>query len=344
MQTEITAKLVALLDAAHEKDTFDGVALVSRGDTILCKKAWGFADRERKIKHDVHRPFPLCSITKQFTALLVMQEVARKTLRLEGAVADILPDFGAGDARRKQITVQHLLSHLSGLPNTDAVPDFYQNPDKRIADDPAFVVRTYLSGDLLSEPGAAFSYNNGDTMVLAALLQKVTGKPFADLLSERITKPLHLTRTSLVSEKAPRQVTGYAKTEKGWEAGTPVRLQNFGAAGAMQSTVEDMHHWNRALFTDRLLPRPIRDVMWTSDKKHGYVACGSWVYAYLPFGGKTPTLVERQGEIYGIFTQNLLVPDEAVAITLLTNGGDAATLSAYSGQGITCDLLRVVLG
>lgn len=340
-----TRELNALLDAAHAKGTFDGVALVARGDTVLCRRALGLADREAKTPHALDRAFPIASITKQFTALLVMQEVAGGNLHLDAPVADFLTDFGDGAAmspQRAQITIKHLLTHQSGLPNPDDVSGFYQNPNRRIGADPVYVVRTFLSGDLLFAPGSQFSYNNGDYFVLAQLLQMVTGMAFPDLLNKRILQPLQMKQTSLVSGPTPRRTPAYEKTGTEYAPEPLVRLQNFGAAGAMQSTAGDMFLWNRALLTNRLLPAPFRDLMWTPDKERGYVACGSWVYGYLPFGKKTPTMVERQGGIGGIFAQNLLVPEDDISITLLSNIGEAAHLAAYTGQGLTCDLLRVL--
>ncbi len=332
----------ALLADAHAKGEFDGVALVGQGDTVLYRGALGLADRKKEIPHALDRPFPICSITKQFTALLVMQQVALQTLELDKTVVSYLPDFDQCDTLRARITIRHLLTHQSGLRNLDAIPGFYQNTNRRIGADPAYVVNNFLCGGLTFAPGSEFSYNNGDYFVLAHLLQKITGTAFNQLLTQQIWEPLGMQRTSLVSGPTPRRVPGYEKVGADFVPEPSVRLQNFGASGAMQSTVDDLFLWNRALLTDKLLPRAFRNVMWTPDASRGYVACGSWVYAYLPFGGKTPTLVERQGGIGGIFAQNLLVPEDEICVTLLTNGGDAAQLAAYTGQGLTCDILRAV--
>ena len=337
----IGQKIEAIVQSYHEKGAFDGVVLAAKGSAPLYRGAVGWANRQARIAHRLDAPFPLCSITKQFTALLAMQEVAAGRLKLDGTVADTLPDFRKATGAR--VTTRQLLMHTSGLPNTDDMPDFYTKADARLAD-PTYVVRTYLQGDLVAEPGATFHYNNADYLVLAAMLQQITGKTYPVLLRERILQPLGMTHSGLLTPGGkPTEIVGYDVAANGKDAkpDDAYRLPNYGAAGAMYSTVDDMLRWDRGLLTDRLLPRAFRDVMFTGDPKKGYVAFGSWVYAYLPFGGKTPTLIERQGGIGALKGQNLLAPEDDLQVVLLSNI-DAADLAAYSGKGIACDILRVL--
>lgn len=341
--------LEAVVQASHMAGHFDGVVLVARNGKTLYGAGVGLADREKQTPNTLDTPFPICSITKQFTALLVMQLVQAGKVRLAGVITDYLPDFRADTGGK--ITVKDLLTHTSGLPSPDdvlpekdGVPGFYRQTDPKFAD-ASSVVKTYLQGDLKAAPGEKFNYNNGDYLVLQAILEKITGKSYARLLKERVTEPLGMTHTGLIGRNlyAPGQAVGYVR-----EGGKLVRepyfhLATFGAAGAMYSTARDMLRWDGALDRDTLLSKPYRETMFTADRSLGYVGLGSWIYlGALARVAKKPLLVERQGEIGGFRTLNLRAPEEGVSIIILGNT-DAADLSAtYMQKGLGYDLLRVL--
>ena len=130
--TAISEKIGMLVLTNYVLDKFEGVVLAARNGTVIYQGAVGLADRGRKTPHALEAPFPICSITKQFTALLIMQQVAAGKLRLDGTISDSLPDFPKNTG--SQITLKHLLTHTSGLPNTDDIPDFYTAPDPRHTD------------------------------------------------------------------------------------------------------------------------------------------------------------------------------------------------------------------
>lgn len=339
--------LEAVVRASHQAGRFDGVVLVARNGKTLYGAGMGLADREKQAPNTLDTPFPICSITKQFTALLVMQLVQAGKVRLAGVVTDYLPDFRADTGGK--ITVKDLLTHTSGLPSPDdalpekdGVPGFYSQTDPKFAD-AGYVVKTHLQGDLKTRPGEKFHYNNGDYLVLQAILEKATGKSYARLLQERVLGPLGMTHTGLIGRDlyAPGQAVGYVQ-----EGGKLVRepyfhLATFGAAGAMYSTARDMLRWDDALDRDTLLSKPYREIMFTADKSLGYVGLGSWIYRGALAGvAKKPLLVERQGDIGGFRTLNLRAPEEGVSIIILGNT-DAADLSAtYMQKGLGYDLLK----
>ena len=333
-----TAKIGAIVEQYHAKGLFEGIALVADSGSVIYRGAVGQADRSRSIPHSPEAPFPICSLTKQFTALLVMQQVAAGRLKWDGVLTDFLPDFKGETSKR--ITLKHLLSHTSGLPNTDDLPGFYETKDARQSD-LTFLVRTFLSGKPLTAPGEKFRYNNGDYLLLSVLLEKMTGKPYSTLLHEQILRPLGMSRSGLISPKSPNRVLSYDTATGSAVSNTAYRLENYGAAGGMYASGDDLLRWDRALLSDRLLPRKFRDLMWTSDPAKGYVACGSWVYGYQKYGNKMPVFVERQGGIGALHAQNLLVPDDGYRLILLSNL-DTCDLAAYSGHGIACDILRVL--
>ena len=345
-ETGKAAKIATLIAQHHKDGKFDGVALAMAGGTAVYRGAVGLATRGPKIPHTVDAPLPICSLTKQFTALLVMQQAADGVLSLNAPVAEKLPGLKKSGAL-SHITARHLLTHTSGLPNLDDVSGFYQDRDPRCAD-PAHVLRTVaMSAPLSSPPGEKFRYNNLDYIVLAALLGEVSGKPYPVLLRDRILQPLGMKKTGMFlpgkeSSLNRSRAIGYDAPGDDPKPSAPIyRLENYGAAGALYATVDDLGRWDRALLTDRLLPRRLRDAMWTGDPTKGYVAMGSWVYSYLSYGKKMPTLVERMGATGAHRAQNLLAPDDGFAVVLLSNLGKA-DFAGYAGRGLACDILRVL--
>ena len=328
----------------HARGRFDGVVLVLRRDRVVYEGGFGLADRGRGLPNTPRTPYRICSITKQFTSLLVMQMVQAGRLKLGVVVTDYLPEFSRGTGGK--ITLKDLLNHTSGLPQPDAVfPGFYQKTDPRLAS-AAYVTRAYRSVPLLSPPGVKFSYNNADYLVLQTILERVSGQSYARLLKDRILRPLGMQHTGLLTrDDLPRnQARGYVQ-EKGHLVAEPYfHLANFGAAGAIYSTAEDLRRWDRALDTDRLLSRPFREIMFTADRKLGYVALGSWVYPGSLPGGVKPLLVERDGEIGAFNTLNLRAPDDGYDVILLSNTDTADFGQVYMRKGMPYDILKALYG
>ncbi len=342
--------LNALVSGYHERGAFDGVVLVARRGTTLYEAGFGLANRERQQANWPATPYPLCSITKQFTALLVMQEVARGHLRLDETVAAALP--GAHEDIRRQITVQNLLTHTSGLVNLDDVlppqgdvPGFYASRNPRLTD-AAYVTQTYALRSLAGKPGAKFSYNNADYIVLAAILEHVTGQSYGTLLASRILKPLGMTHSGLLQHpvSSPQEARGYAQTPgKTLQAEPAYQRQNFGAAGAMYGTVDDLLRWDNALDADRLLPAKWREVMFSPVPTLGYEALGSWVYpAPLPGLVKPPMLVERDGAIGAFQLLSLRAPAEGVSIIIFANTDASDLGQIYARKGLAYDILSLL--
>jgi CubicO group peptidase (beta-lactamase class C family) len=184
----------------NAKGDFEGVVLVAKGGKVIHKQAVGLANREWKIPHRLDTRFRICSITKQFTAVLVMQLVEAGKLNLDTPVSEYLPDF------RKElggkITLRNLLSSSSGLPTFDDLA-FWQKDDEQLAS-ASFTAKNYIgssSSGLSFEPGAKFNYNNADFILVGAILEQISGKSFEQLLQEKILQPLGMKRTGILKQK-----------------------------------------------------------------------------------------------------------------------------------------------
>ena len=307
----ITERYAAAID-------FSGAVLVAKNGRVLYSAGFGSANREWAVPNTADTRFRICSITKSFTAVLVLQLVQSGKLALDRTVASLLPDYPA--AVGEKITVHDLLVHRSGLP----VP-----PDAAYALplSSAEFIRRYASGPLAAAPGTAFAYNNADYILLGAIIEKITGRTYAEVLREKILLPAGLTETALLTEEAivPHLAAGYPldDTRPGQlQRDPPYAITNFGPAGALTSTVNDLLRYDDALYTDKLLDARHREILFTADgRAENYVAYGHWVFDR-PVGAlKSVRMIERRGNIYGFAGVFLRCPNEHRTIIILANTG-----------------------
>jgi len=332
------AAIQEMLNNAYAKGEFSGVVLAANNDRIIYKGAVGQANRQWNVINEISTKFRICSVTKQFTAMLVMQLVEAGKINLDSTVADYLPEFRKETASK--IKIRGLLLSASGLP---VLPDeFYVSEDAKMAD-ANFVVNKYLQGDLLFESGAKFNYNNGDFIILGAIIEKVSGKSYEANLREKIVRPLGMKNTGLLKNEniIENLANGYSFEDGKFFNESFVQIQNFGAAGAMYSTAEDLLLWDKALMSNKLLSKKFTDEMFTSSPQLGFVALGSWRYK-LKLGGAEKTIVERQGYINGFCALNLIVPEDKLALIFLSNTETQTLFQTYASQGLSFEVLKSV--
>lgn len=332
----------------------EGVVLLAQGGKTLYRKAFGVAERSWGQPHRPETAFRICSVTKQFTAVLVLQEVERGRLSLDASVRRYLPAFRT-DAGG-EITVRQLLTHSSGLPNTDTLAGFYDDPKTATLTARELVQRS-LRGALEFAPGERFSYNNGDYLVLEAVLESVTGQTFAALLTERILSPLGMRRSGLLAPGAivPHLAVGYLKEPgKPHRAEPPIRFESWRASGGMYATADDLLAFDNALLgvgrvtgggRVALLGDELRRAFFTPDPKLGFVGLSSFPYTLeLGVTRRKVTVVERRGEIGAHRMLNLLLPEEKIALMVLSNTDSVELDGLWEGKGLGAELLRAHAG
>lgn len=335
---------VAVIDSAHSRGEFDGVVVISKHGTVLLSEARGPADREKKVLASPQTVFRLASVTKQLTALLVMQQVEAGRITLDDRAGKIMPSLPDSAGR---VTVRQLLQHVSGLANPsdgpeDAVPPFYLRADAHAGDSTA-TAKGFCSANPKREPGGKFEYNNCDYIVLGALLETLSGKTYGELVSQQVIKPLGLKSWGLFTGNA----TDASGIAKGYQANGAVDLpQNpatYGAAGGLFGNALDLAKWDEALLHHKLLGAAATDIMFHADPKLYGEALGSWEYN-LP-GSKPPVrIVERQGDMGSTLLLNLLFPGEDGSIVIIANTEKADLFNTYSSKGLGFALASAVFG
>ncbi len=250
-QDDTVAQIDALVAAYHDAHLFSGTVLVARSGSVIYQKGFGHADMEWEVPNTPDTRFRIGSVTKQFTAVLILQLVEEGRLSLDDPITTVLPDYPApqGD----QVTIHHLLTHTSGIPSYTGLPDF-QEKYMREPYEPAALVEVFSGMDLEFEPGSEWRYNNSGYFLLGVVIEALTGQPYDQVVRTRILEPAGLDDTGYdhFSDIIERRAAGYVRTPTGFANAPYLDTSIPYAAGMMYSTIEDLYAWDRYSYTDQL--------------------------------------------------------------------------------------------
>jgi CubicO group peptidase (beta-lactamase class C family) len=295
------------------------VVLVARDSEVLYERALGAADDRDERPLDVDTAFYLASVSKQFTALGALILVDEGKLSYDDELTGFFPEL----AFAKGVTIQHLLTHTSGVPDhyklLDAAPDGLTNEQ---------VVELLASqGELDFEPGTAYSYSNGAYVLLSLIVGQAAEQPFADFMAERVFEPLGMGRTLVYDEREPdvgARAVGFAADG----SLDDYTLYTTGAGG-MYSTVGDLALWDAALRDGRLVKAETLGRAYTpvrladgSIRPYGF----GWQLAQTPDG----RVVHHGGGMAGFRTSIVRNIDNGTTLILLTNHGADAMIGAIT--------------
>ena len=317
VQAEILAKGVPGVSVA-----------VMRDGKMLLERAWGVSDVATGAKADASTTYQIASASKQFTAALVLKQVDRGRISLTDSIgkhlAGLKPEFNA-------ITVEQLLNHTSGLPGD------YRNPARSKEDlsvDELFAMAAATS--LANEPGTRFVYSNTGYFLLAVLVERLYGRPFAAALQDEIAKPLGLTLARCGVRK-PGESVGYRLMPDGKVVPPPgLHHSQLLGAGGICATAGDLVKWTHALHTGRVLAPATYAAMTTprgvaAQNNYGlgqYVRPAPWGGKVITHGGQSQTGHTSELQWY---------VDGSIAYAMLYN-------SAPRTPGISDLVPRIVLG
>ncbi|MFC1724616.1 serine hydrolase [candidate division KSB1 bacterium] len=256
-ENEKSGKIDDLISTYHEYGLFNGVVLAAEGGKIILKKGYGLANREWDMPHSPDTKFRIASITKPFTALLIMQLVEKGKIDLNGKITDYLPYYRKDTGEK--VTIHHLLSHSSGIPDYLRIPGFWQNQLLLRFSRRDFIDQ-FCTGDLEFEPGTKYKYSNSGYYILGMIIENVTKQPLEAVLNENILSPLKMNNTGLETNRKmlKKRAIGYTKSGFDYINVPYLNIENIYASGQMYSTVEDLYLLDQALYSDKLLSEEYR--------------------------------------------------------------------------------------
>ena len=299
-----------LVTAYVKEYKFNGTVLVINKGKVVFSKGYGHKNVKDSTYNDVNPIYQLGSVTKQFTSAIILQLQEQKKLSVQDKLSKYYPDYPQGD----KITIENLLTHTSGIYNYTNSREFMTTGATKPSTEEKMVA-LFKDKPLDFEPGSKWSYSNSGYSLLGYIIQKVTGKPYEQVVREQIFNPLHMTHsgfdfTHLESKDKAQGYTNYTEPVK-----VPASIVDSSvsfAAGAIYSTVNDLWEWHKGLMTNKVLKAASQDKAYTPLKNHyGY----GWGIDSL-FGKR---IISHGGGIFGFNTNIARITSDDVCVVILAN-------------------------
>lgn len=247
------------IDSFLNKEGFQGSVLISKEGKILFSKGYGFANAEHQIPNAPHTVFRIGSITKLFTAVVILQLQEKGLLKVSDPVIKYIPDYPHGD----QITIHHLLSHTSGIPSITRLPNLLEI--QRQATTPLQALVHFKDLPLKFVPGTDCESSDSNYIILGAIIENITHQPYEEYLKMNIFHPLDMTATYYEYNHSviPHRASGY-QNRKGKLYHAPfIDMSLPHAAGALSSTTVDLYKFDQALRENSFLSNEMRHSLFT---------------------------------------------------------------------------------
>lgn len=299
----------SVLTYYHSRGLFNGTALVKHKGKVILHKGYGYADKESKIKNDTATVFRIGSIAKTFTSRLIWQLKQEGLLNYADSIQRFIPWYP-----HHGITIHHLLTHSSGIPNYMSQGNFLDSIQHPFTIEQ--LIRHFGLEKPAFPPGSEFQYSNTGYTLLALIAEKASGKNFDVLFEEKITKPLHLGHTYFARQNNPSQAKGYL----GEMVEPYYFIGNTAGAGAISSTASDLLKWDQA-HKDALVQEVFTPRTWYHDwgSFYGY----GWNIDKFQFRASKKHIIHYHGGTdFGFKSMLARQPDKDNLVVLLNNTGE----------------------
>ncbi len=305
--------------AYNGKDSVPGIAvLVAKDGRIIYQKGFGNANIERKLKVNTDTKFRIGSITKQFTAAAILRLQEQGKINIADKLSTYIPDFPRGN----EVTIQHLLTHTSGMHSYTDRSDFGDKITLPVDD--SVLLKLIESEPFDFNPGDKFSYCNSGYYILGYIVSKISGKPYGEYLSDEFFKPLGMKNSGVYNnaKRPENEAVGYR-----YENGKAFKANDWdmtwaGGAGAIYSTVEDLFIWNEAIFNGKVLNQNSMKMAFTPAKSNSGQEL-SYGFGWFINDYRGLKFISHSGGLDGFLSYLVRQPDEKLTVAVLTNSTPA---------------------
>ena len=312
---DVAAFAARTLDANCDKASPGMAVLLARGDEVLYRGACGSANLELGVPLSADQVFRIGSVTKQFAAAAALKLAEAGKLSLDDPLTKFVPGYPGGD----KVSVRMLLNHTSGIRSYTDVPGVMDGPQIKLDLTTAALIDSFKAEKPDFAPGEGWHYNNSGYVLLGAVIEAASGKPWHVYMDEAFFKPLGMRHTRYGNQHdrmIPGHVDGYSRKDDAWARAGYLSMTQPHAAGALVSTVDDLLKWNRALHEGKLLQDASYRAMITP--------VGKAVDSNYGFGISTGTLrgvpqLQHGGGIHGFSSYLLYIPGSDVSAAVLYN-------------------------
>jgi D-alanyl-D-alanine carboxypeptidase len=311
----LAEKIDAVMSEVYKPGQPGAAVIVRKNGQTLFRKGYGLADLELKVPVEPDMVFRLGSITKQFTAVAVLMLAQEGKLGLQDEITKFLPDY---PVQGRTITVEHLLTHTSGIQSYTDMPEWLplMRKDMTLTE----LIDLFKSKPMPFEPGEGWAYNNSGYILLGAIIEKVSGKTYEAFLDERVFKPLGMKGSYYGSAERiiPRRIPGYQLGKGGFVNAPYLSMTQPYAAGSLLSNVDDLAVWSDAVFSGKLVKKEWLDKAFAPFKlKNGESSGYGYGWFIAEFAGHRS--VEHGGGINGFTTYEMTFPEDGLFLAVLTN-------------------------
>ncbi|WP_296949542.1 serine hydrolase [uncultured Massilia sp.] len=301
---------------------FNGTVLAGRGGQVLFSRALGLADLDQRVPMRLETRFETGSVSKWIAAMVVLKLVDLGKLALDAAILDYLPDYRADTGAR--LTLRHLLSHASGVPNEIAAA---RKADPQIAFvelDQMEAVRRYASGDLRFAPGSAWDYSHANWLIVKAIVERASGRAYRDCVAAWLVQPLGLRDSGIFhgeSSAVPGMAVAYAGMAPPWQRRVSAVPAYLAMAGGFYSSAPDMLRlMDGVLGGDILAPASRATLMRVVMPEQHYALGGRTRVETI--AGKAREAAWEDGANGGFRLVARRVLDDGMSVVVFNNGSD----------------------
>lgn len=285
------------LDELLKGKNFNGTAVIVKNGNILINKGYGMANQEQQIPNNSQTSYYLGSLTKAIVATAIMQLKDQQKLQVNDEIAKYIPDFPRGD----EITLKHLLTHTSGIPEHD-------EGEEEISHDE--LIKKIGKQKLLFAPGSKWKYSDSNYAILAYILEKVSGQNSEVYIQENIFNAAGMKHSGFgekfTQEKYPS--TGYKIKDGTIKTPSLPHMSQLFGSGDIYTTAHDLYLFDEALYTNKLISKESFTEMFTPVKKdygYGWYAESSYsAHGVMP-GWNLLNSFTRNGSVYVILLSNI---------------------------------------
>ncbi|MDB5209653.1 MAG: serine hydrolase [Sediminibacterium sp.] len=323
----------SVLQSHAVNDQFSAVVLIAEKGKIKYEKAFGYRDLTSKTLLQTTDIFELASVSKQFTAMVIMILKEKKLLQYDDLIEKYL------DIPYKGITIRHLLTHTSGLPNYMNVMSQYWDKTKVAGNAEILSYLNQYKPPKLAEPGEKYEYSNTGYVMLASIAEKITGKDFASLCMENIFQPLQMTHTAIRNKEEKDKVENFATgyiyntSTSRYERADAFPSSNYvywlgnrRGPGNISSTAEDLLLWDKALYTSQLVAKStLEEAFQPMHLLNGKMANYGFGWLLIP-NSRVGKIVWHNGDNPGFQTAIVRYIDQKNTLIILCNSASDKSL------------------
>ena len=345
---DLASKIDQVLNFLAEREAFTGAVLVARNGEILLSQGYGLADREKNLPNTPQTKYRLGSITKQFTAMAILMLQAQNKLKVQDPICHYVPEC---PTLWQDITIHHLLTHTSGIPDFTDYPDY--DITKVTPASSLQILARFQDSPLDFEPGKTWSYSNSGYILLGYIIEQVSGQSYETFLQQTIFEPVQMKNTGY-DHNDISLATGYTGFYDHWEKADYIDMTIPYAAGGLYSTIKDLYRWDQVLNTEQLMSQESLNLMfvpqvsvlahdlsygygWFVGKMHNHpaVSHGDGILCFVAesasYTSNSGNGCQGNNDMEGFATEIRRYPNDKVTIIILSNR-DTTNVRTISDQ------------